>query len=170
MAAGQDRWPNRAFRTPTRPGWHRHHLLPNHVRHYPDLRDFMLGVAGSGVALDDFATNGMFLPAEERLACAAHLPLHRGSHRTYNAIVIDALDSIRRVSLSARIGGPRRVAVVRHLQSRLKSLLCVSALDTQVLLASRDPSGSTPIGDLLDRQTDALFEAALAREADEGLS
>jgi A nuclease family of the HNH/ENDO VII superfamily with conserved AHH len=164
MATAPERWPKFVFRTPTRSGWHRHHLLPNHLRRYPDLRDFMLGIAGSGVALDDFSTNGMFLPAEEELARVTQLPLHRGSHRTYNGIVIEALEAIRRTAISEKIGVAGRVTAVRSLQRQLKTLLRTSASDTQVSLASCNPFGQTPVGEMLDRQTDALWAEVLARE------
>ncbi len=52
-------------------------------------------------------------------------------------------------------------AALRALQCRLKTLLQLSALDMDVALAGRDPFGPIPVSAALDRQTDALFAAAL---------
>jgi A nuclease family of the HNH/ENDO VII superfamily with conserved AHH len=158
--AGQ--MPRYVFRTPTRPGWHRHHLLPSTIRQYPDLRDFISDIAGSGAGLDDFATNGMFLPAEETLATAAHLPLHRGPHRNYNSVVLETLETLRQGAARMRLTGAGRIAAVRGLQRRLHALLRASALDAEVELASRDPFGLTVAGAKLDRRTDAMVVASLS--------
>jgi len=112
--------------------------------------------------LGDFATNGMFLPAEEALARAARLPLHRGSHRTYNAVVADALDRMRICVLRRSIRPSGHIASVRGLQRRLRTLLQLSALDAEVMLASRDPFGTIPFAAALDNKTDELFGRALA--------
>ncbi|UVO53957.1 AHH domain-containing protein [Sphingomonas sp. SUN039] len=153
-----------AFRTPTRPGWHRHHLLPNHLRHYPDLRDYLAGFSEMGFSMDDFSTNGMFLPADEAIACATRLPLHRGPHRTYNAMVIDALDTIRFDARRAGLDRSAQMAAVRGLQHRLRHLLQLSAVDAHVALASRNPFGASVALAKIDAQTDALFAAALSGE------
>jgi hypothetical protein len=154
--------PRYVFRTPTRPGWHRHHLLPSTLRRYPDLRDFISNIAGSGAGLDDFATNGMFLPAEEALATAVNLPLHRGPHRTYNTVVIETLETLRQGAARVRLTRAGRIAAVRGLQRRLHALLRASALDAEVELASRDPFGPTAAGAKLDRRTDAMVFASLS--------
>jgi len=148
---------------PARSGWHRHHLLPNHLSRYPDLRKFTEQLGGTGAGLDDFDTNGMFLPSEEGIARHAHLPLHRGPHLTYNEIVVSALDGLRQDVVRCKTGLRDQHAAVRALQCRLRTLLQLSALDMDVALAGRDPFGPIPVAAALDRQTDALFAAALGR-------
>ena len=159
-----------AFKMSARCGWHRHHLLPNHLRRYPDLRKFMERLGRTGAGLGDFETNGMFLPSEERIAQNAHLPLHRGPHLAYNDVVVGALDSLRQEIIRHEVGERDQHASVRNLQRRLKTLLQLSALDMDVALAGRDPFGPIPVAAALDRQTDALFAAALARTQDQAAS
>ena len=149
------RRPRAVFNVAARRGWHRHHLLPNHLLRYPDLRDFVGELADPNIWLGDFPSNGMFLPAEEAIARAVRLPLHRGSHRTYNAMVIDALDDIQCGTVRLRLGLQGRIAAIRGLQRRLRTLLQQSAVDTEVVLAGRDPFG--PSLAALDLRTDAMF-------------
>ena len=161
-AVAGKRWAN-SFAAPTRCGWHRHHLLPSHIQRFPDLRRFIGEFSDLGFRLGDFGTNGMFLPAEEAIAHAARLPLHRGPHWHYNDIVIEALDAIR---LSRRRSGLHHCAqfgALRALQGQLRAALQASARDADVALGSRDPFGRTPVLAALDSQTDALFAAALAQ-------
>jgi A nuclease family of the HNH/ENDO VII superfamily with conserved AHH len=158
------------FKVPTRPGWHRHHILPTNIRRYPDLRDFLGGIGDLDGWLEDFGANGMFLPAVESVARATRLPLHRGPHRTYNAIVIDALDGIRLGSLRIGIRRNGQAASVLALQRRLRSILQGSALDGDVLLASRNPFGPIPLAIAMDRQTDALFAKAVQNGERPGFS
>lgn len=161
-AGAGKRWAS-SFAAPTRRGWHRHHLLPSHIQRFPDLRRFVGGFSDLGFRLGDFGTNGMFLPAEEVIAQAARLPLHRGPHWHYNDIVIDALDTIR---LSRRHTGLSRCAqfgALRALQEQLRAALQTSARDADVALGSRDPFGRTAVLAVLDIQTDALFAAALGQ-------
>lgn len=148
------------FRTPTRCGWHRHHLLPNSLQQYPDLRDFTDALSITGFDLGDFGTNGMFLPADETIASTVHLPLHRGSHHTYNAIVIAALDLVRHGV--GRLEPRGQIAALRGLQARLRTMLRTSALNGDVCLASRDPFGCSANAASLDLKTDAQFFDALA--------
>lgn len=40
------------------------------------------------IGFDDFRLNGLLLPANENAALRIGMPLHRGPHRNYNAMVI----------------------------------------------------------------------------------
>jgi hypothetical protein len=118
-------------------------------------------LGGRGLGLGDFETNGMFLPSEEHIARHVHLPLHRGPHLTYNTVVVDALDGLHQDILRQRVSHPAQHAAVRGLQRRLKMLLQLSALDSDVALAGRDPFGPIPVAAALDRRTDALFASQM---------
>lgn len=46
------------------------------------------------IGFDDFRRNGLLLPATEHTAQILGLPLHRGPHRTYNAMVLERVGRI----------------------------------------------------------------------------
>ena len=46
------------------------------------------------LGFDDFRRNGMLLPARSEAARRTGLPLHRGPHRDYNAMVIERVGQI----------------------------------------------------------------------------
>lgn len=76
------------------PGLQRHHLLPCEVL---GRRCFapLFGLLGAErLGFDDFRRNGLLLPANDRAAMRIGLPLHRGPHRRYNALVIERVGQI----------------------------------------------------------------------------
>jgi A nuclease family of the HNH/ENDO VII superfamily with conserved AHH len=68
-------------------GFHCHHLIPVEVLEMKSLALIVGKARSAGFDPDDFATNGMFLPNVERNAECFQLPLHRGAHPQYNALV-----------------------------------------------------------------------------------
>jgi len=76
------------------PGMQRHHLLPRQllsVRCFGRLFDRL---GRERIGFDDFRRNGLLLPATERAALRIGLPLHRGPHRDYNAMVSERVGRI----------------------------------------------------------------------------
>lgn len=146
-----------SFSTPTRSGWHRHHLLPRHIENYPDLASFICRFSGEVTCLGNFDANGMFLPALEHLAIRERLPLHRGPHRHYNDVVIAVLDRIRKSAGSCDLPVSEGQRVIRRLQGTLRLALKISAQNADVALSSREPFGPAVALLALDRETDALF-------------
>ncbi len=67
-----------------RDGWHRHHIIPRQLAVDAQAGPVLAWVAPYGFSLDDFASNGMLLPATGAIAAASGLPLHTGPHPGYN--------------------------------------------------------------------------------------
>ncbi|MFZ9396071.1 MAG: AHH domain-containing protein [Erythrobacter sp.] len=90
----------RAINRKDRPGYdpslQRHHLLP---RQHLSRRCFGRMFESIGLrraAFDNFRANGLLLPATEEGAIRLGLPLHRGPHRDYSAMVIERVGTIER--------------------------------------------------------------------------
>jgi hypothetical protein len=57
----------------------------------------LIAVLGrEGIGYDDFRCNGLLLPSSDCAAARIGLPLHRGPHRDYNAMVIERVGGIER--------------------------------------------------------------------------
>lgn len=146
-----------------RGGWHRHHVLPRQLWRYPNLRVFVTGLHVFGLDLEDFTTNGLFLPATDELAQHYGLPLHRGAHRQYNDLVVDLLDTASRMNSTASGPFSASVIAVRRLQATIRTVLQMCALDTHVNLGGPDPFGNDKWISHLQQTAIEGFEAAFAR-------
>jgi hypothetical protein len=106
----------------------RHHILPRQIVSGRCFGRFLRGIGLDGVGFDDFRRNGLLLPCREPAAMRLDLPLHRGPHRQYNAMVMERLGRIeadwshRRICFSrnARFDALMRI---RLLQSALRRVL-----------------------------------------------
>ncbi len=72
----------------------RHHLLPLQLLRQKSLASMFAGIGPRRMVFDDFRTNGLLLPATEQAALVLGLPLHRGPHRIYNAMVAERIGQI----------------------------------------------------------------------------
>jgi len=83
----------RAVNLPDTPGYdcglQRHHLLPRQLRSKRCFDALFHEIGREWPGFDDFRGNGMLLPANDAAALRTGLPLHRGPHRDYNAMVIE---------------------------------------------------------------------------------
>lgn len=68
-------------------GFHAHHLIPKQVAGRRYFAQFMIDLKCAGLNPDDFEGNGIYLPYSERLGEIFQLPVHRGAHPLYNAMV-----------------------------------------------------------------------------------
>ena len=68
-------------------GFHRHHIIPLEVVERPTFSVMFGHLRAIGFDPHDFGTNGMHLPCTEKMAIVFGLPMHRGSHPLYNAVV-----------------------------------------------------------------------------------
>lgn len=137
-------------------GLQRHHLLP---RVLVGLACFarMLEALGSRAELDDFRRNGMLLPATEDTAVRMGLPLHRGPHQSYSAMVCERLGGIEGqwVANRQRNADAAGHAALRDLAA-LQMDLRRSLLDPQRTLRL---NRSDPLGGGIDfTQLDAMAE------------
>lgn len=161
------RIPFRSVNRPDRPGhdpqMQRHHLLPRQIMASAPLRRMVEGLDRRRLGFDDFRVNGMLLPAHEETALATSLPLHRGPHRHYNAVVMERLGQIER-DWSARRGsyahsaGEDALMRLALLQSALRRRLLAS-LGRRMLLNRRDPGGNAVDFSELDAMAEALWGA-----------
>ena len=147
---------------PARVGWQRHHLIPRQVWRYPDLRVFLSGLHVFGIDLENFAGNGMFLPAEPAVAEHYRLPLHVGGHRVYNDVMVSLVAYA--CDLNARGTGPfsTSVAAVRALQRLTREVLQQCAVTQPVDMSGRDPFGTPATLEHLLAEAKLLLDRALA--------
>ena len=80
---------NRRDRPGHDPGLQRHHLLPCQLLSRRCFGALLDAIGPERIGFDDFRCNGLLLPANDHAAVRLGLPLHRGPHRNYNAMVIE---------------------------------------------------------------------------------
>ena len=142
------------------PGMQRHHLLPRQLVSARCFAVLFERVGSERLGFDDFRRNGLLLPATERAALRIGLPLHRGPHRTYNAMVFEPVGQIERGWSERRARRPddaleealMRLAILqRALRRRL--------LDDRrrILLNRGDPLGAGRDFTELDAMAESLW-------------
>lgn len=113
---------------------------------------------------DDFRRNGLLLPANDGAVIKIGLPLHRGPHRDYNALVIERVGQIEASWSANRLRTPD--AALRDALERLELLqraLRRRLLDQRrrLVLNRRDPLGSGVDFSELDAMADLLWPATV---------
>lgn len=151
------------------PGLQRHHVLPRQLLGQRCFGALFDTIGRERIGFDDFRSNGLLLPATEAAAVRIGLPMHRGPHGTYNAMVIERVGQIEGGWAALRLKAPE-VA----LQDALMRLeLLQRALRRRLLDGGRrpltlnrlDPAGRQVDFTELDAMAEALWngtEAALA--------
>ena len=93
--------PKLPFRAVNRPGasgyqtgLQRHHLLPRQLLDRHCFAPLIAALGPERIGFDDFRRNGLLLPASDDAAVRMALPLHRGPHRDYNALVFERVGEI----------------------------------------------------------------------------
>lgn len=143
-------------------GLHRHHILPLQILRMPGFRPMLSALGSERLCFDDFRSNGLLLPANDDAAIRLGLPLHRGPHRRYNAMVIERVGRIEQTWSASR---PRRPdAALDETYERLALLqraLRRRLLDQRrrLVLNRRDPLGSGADFTELDAMADLLWPA-----------
>ena len=142
----------------------RHHLLPRQLLGQRFLGP-MLAATGAERGFDDFRRNGLLLPATGRSAMRLRLPLHRGPHGRYNAMVAERVGRIEREWSQRR----RRMPVSATADALMRLELLQRALRRRLLAADRPPvrlNRGQPLGTGVDfTELDALAEALWAGTA-----
>ena len=72
----------------------RHHLLPRQILNTGALGPLLRQLGRERIGFDDFRRNGLLLPCSTSAALRVGLPLHRGPHCLYNAMVLDRVGQI----------------------------------------------------------------------------
>lgn len=92
------RLPFRAVNLRGKPGYdsglQRHHLLPRQILGCKCFQPMLDSLGRDRLSFDDFRSNGLLLPANDDAAVRIGLPLHRGPHRDYNALVMERVGQI----------------------------------------------------------------------------
>jgi hypothetical protein len=139
----------------------RHHLLPQQLLAQNCFARLFDGLGRCRVGFDDFRRNGLLLPANDIAALRMGLPMHRGPHRQYNAMVIARVGQIEAGWASARKKSPEMAldeALLRLglLQQALRRRL-LSQHGKPLTLNIRDPAISLPDFSELDAMAEMLW-------------
>ena len=148
------------------PGLQRHHLLPRQLlskRCFGPLFDL---VGRDRVGFEDFRTNGLLLPASDTTALRVGLPMHRGPHHDYNAMVIERVGQVEAGWSAMRLRAPEVAATeavgrLRLLQRALRRRL-LDPRRKRLTLNRHDPLGREQDFSDLDEMADALWGDTLA--------
>lgn len=149
----------------------RHHLLPRQLLSARCFGRLFSRLDPQRVGIDDFRRNGLLLPGTDHAALRIGLPLHRGPHRDYNAMVFERVGRIEGDWAARRLRVPDQAledALMRLalLQGALRRRLLA---DTARLRLNRgDPLGSgrdfaelDAMADLLWRETAGVGQPAM---------
>lgn len=117
------------------PGLQRHHLLPAQLLSKAAFVRLFVALGPGKVDFEDFRRNGLLLPAREKAALRIGLPLHRGPHRSYNAMVAERVGQIEG-GWSARSARDPDGALE---EAYMRLALLQSALRRRLLDSSRRP-------------------------------
>ena len=142
-------------------GLQRHHLMPRQLLGARCFGPLFDAIGRERTGFDDFRANGMLLPASDKAALRMGLPLHRGPHRNYNAMVIERVGQVEQGWSALRLRAPEVAldqALMRFglLQRALRRRL-LDPLRSRLLLNRRDPLGQALDFTELDAMADALW-------------
>jgi hypothetical protein len=144
------------------PGLQRHHLLPRQLLTRKCFSLLLDALGRNTINFDDFRCNGLLLPANDRAAMQIGLPLHRGPHRAYNAMVIERVGQIEASWAATRLRAPEPALEVafRRLEL-LQRALRRRLLDQhrRLRLNRHDPLGSGHDFSELDAMAALLWPA-----------
>ena len=144
------------------PSLQRHHLLPREILNLSSFSRMFDHIDQDLVGFDDFRRNGLLLPATENSALRIGMPLHRGPHRDYNAMVIERVGRIEE-SWSHQVEDDPEAAMtdalmrLELLQSALRRRLHDER--RRVVLNRKDPLGCGYDFSELDAMAEALWKA-----------
>ena len=153
---------NRRDRPGYEPGMQRHHLLPRQILTRGCFVSLFSALGRERVDFDDFRRNGLLLPANDQAAVRIGLPLHRGPHRDYNAMVIERVGEVEAGWAARRLMAPEiALREAYHGLEQLQQALRRELLDQQrrLQLNRRDPLGSGLDFSELDAMADLLWPA-----------
>ena len=140
----------------------RHHLLPNQLLSKRCFGPLFETIGRDRLGFDDFRANGLLLPASDEAALRVRLPMHRGPHRDYNAMVAERVGQIEGDWSQQR----RRAPEVALDQALMRFGLLQRALRRRLLAPQRSRmrlNRSDPIGAGLDfAELDAMADALWA--------
>lgn len=143
-------------------GLQRHHLLPLQLLSMRSFSRFFETIGLDNIGFDDFRRNGLLLPCCDKTATIMALPMHRGPHHRYNAMVIERVARIEQDWRNQK-GGPDAVTEALFRLSLLQGALRRRLLDPRrgpIPLNRNDPALRAPDFADLDAMADLLWGAA----------
>lgn len=150
-------------------GLQRHHLLPRQLLSHRCFGKLFDAIGRDRTGFDDFRRNGLLLPASAAAALRIGLPMHRGPHRHYNALVIERVGQIEAGWSGRRFAAPQialdqalmRLALLqRALRRRL-----IDPVRLRLSLNRHDPLGKSIDFTELDLMAEALWPATETAQA-----
>jgi hypothetical protein len=117
------------------PGMQRHHLLPRQLLSQRCFGRLFDVIGRERLGFEDFRANGLLLPACDTAALRIGLPMHRGPHRDYNALVIERVGQVEQRWAVLRYRAPE-VALDEAVQ---RITLLQRALRRRLLSPKRKP-------------------------------
>lgn len=157
--------PFRAVNRPEKPGhdpgMQRHHLLPRQLLSRRCFGLLFDEIGRVRIGFDDFRSNGLLLPASAPAALRIGLPLHRGPHRDYNALVLERVGQVEASWSVLRLRAPEialdeAVLRLRLLQKALRRRL-LDPVRKRLTLSRFDPLGREVDFAQIDAMVDALW-------------
>ena len=152
--------------TPTYdPALQRHHLLPRQLLGRRCFGAFFRALGHERIGFHDFRRNGLLLPAREEAVERLALPLHRGPHHDYNAMVIKRVGRIEgHWSRRCRSEPTRAAELALARLAGLQNSLRLKLLDerTPLRLNRKDPLGADKAFTHLDAMAETLWSATAA--------
>ena len=150
-------------------GLQRHHLLPRQILSQHCFGPMIAAIGRERIGFDDFRRNGLLLPSSEPACARLGLPLHRGPHRSYNAMVIERVGQVEPAWAVMRPREPEHA----HVEAVQRLRLLQSALRRRLLEPGRKPLALNRHDRLgmhrdfseLDALVDALWPATAAAPA-----
>lgn len=145
------------------PQMQRHHLLPCQLLTMHCFADLFSALGEAHRRFDDFRTNGLLLPATGAAASRSGMPLHRGPHRHYNALVVERVGQIE--------AGWRRTASGNPAQAQVQAMMRLELLQrglrrrlleqgpNRMVLNRKDPFRADLDFSSLDAMVDRLWVA-----------
>lgn len=127
------------------PGLQRHHLLPRQLLRQGCFRSLLNALGRDRLCFDDFRSNGLLLPANDRASVRTRLPLHRGPHRAYNELVAERVGEVEASWAHARTATPQSALLDAAMQlAALQGALRRRLLhpNGRLTLNRRDPLGA----------------------------
>lgn len=97
------------------PGMQRHHILPKQLLSQRCFGPMFDMIGRDRVGFDDFRSNGLLLPSHDAAAIKLALPMHRGPHRDYSALVMERVGQVE-ARWSGICGKAPEVAMVEAVQ------------------------------------------------------
>ncbi|MEO6151986.1 MAG: AHH domain-containing protein [Croceibacterium sp.] len=143
-------------------GMQRHHLLPWQLLSTRCFGPLFDAIGRERMGFEDFRRNGLLLPASGQSALLLQLPLHRGPHGSYNAMVAERVGQIEGDWSRVR----QRAPEVACEQAVMRLELLQRALRRRLLAADRRRirlNRSDPLGQHLDfTELDTMAEVLWA--------